>query len=111
MQIKSPNTVSHTHNYFTFVCRKPQSDDRIHKALGEILERLNNMSAELDTLTAEVAETGTVVDSAIALIEGLAQQIRDLANDPAALAQLAADLDAKTNALAAAVSANTSTPV
>jgi hypothetical protein len=74
---------------------------------GEILERLETMSAELDNLTTEVTETGTVVDSAIALIAGLAQQIRDLADDPAALAALATELDAKTNALAAAVSENT----
>lgn len=65
------------------------------------------MSAELTTLTQEVAEMGTVVDSAITLINGLAQQIRDLKDDPAALAALAASLDEKAGALSAAVAANT----
>lgn len=65
------------------------------------------MSAQLDTLTNEVAETKTVVQSAVTLIEGLAQQIRDLKDDPAALEALAAELDSTTNALAAAVTANT----
>lgn len=65
------------------------------------------MSAQLDKLTTEVAETKTVAASAVTLIEGLAQQIRDLKDDPIALEALAAELDSTTNALAAAVAANT----
>lgn len=65
------------------------------------------MSAQLDTLTTEVAEIGTVVDSAVTLINGLSAKITELKDDPAALAQLAASLDAKANELAAAVAANT----
>jgi hypothetical protein len=57
-----------------------------------------------------VTEIGTTVDSAVTLITGLAQQIRDLQNDPVALAALANSLDAKANELAAAVAANTPTP-
>lgn len=87
-------------NYITI---NSYSDERLKQILG----KLNKMSAELENLTNEVAETSTVVDSAITLIEGLAAQIRDLSDDPTALIALAADLDAKTNALAAAVSANT----
>lgn len=68
------------------------------------------MSAELDRLTTEVTETATVIDSAIVLIGGLAQQIRDLQNDPAALSALADSLDAKQAELAAAVAAGTPTP-
>lgn len=68
------------------------------------------MSAELERLTTEVTEIGAVVDSAVTLINGLAQQIRDLATDPAALNALADELDTKANALAAAVAANTPTP-
>jgi hypothetical protein len=48
-----------------------------------------------------------VIDSAIALIAGLAQQIRDAADEPAKLNALADELDAKANVLAAAVQANT----
>jgi hypothetical protein len=69
-----------------------------------------DMSAELDRLTTEVSETKTVVDSAITLLGGLSQQIRDLKDDPAKLSALADDLDAKTNALAAAVAENTTPP-
>lgn len=65
------------------------------------------MSAQLDALKAEVEETKTVAASAVTLLNGLSQQILDLKNDPAALEQLAADLDASNAALAAAVEANT----
>lgn len=65
------------------------------------------MSAELDRLTTEVAETKTAAQSAITLIAGLAQQIRDLKTDPAALAALADSLDADQAEIAAAITANT----
>ncbi len=81
--------------------------EQLLQIFREILQEMKQMSAELDRLTTEVGETGTVVDSAIALIQGLAEQIRQLATDPVALGKLADDLDAKTNALAAAVEANT----
>jgi hypothetical protein len=65
------------------------------------------MSAELERLTAEVTETKTAIDSAITLITGLAERIRQLQNDPVALTALADELDAKQAELAAAVAANT----
>lgn len=67
------------------------------------------MANELDRLTTEVSETETVVDSAIALITGIAQQLRDAVaqNNPAAITALADKLDAKQAELAAAVTANT----
>ena len=68
------------------------------------------MAGELARLQTEVTEISGVVDSAVALINGLAQQIRDLAGEPAALAKLADDLDVKAGVLAAAVAANTPTP-
>jgi hypothetical protein len=64
-------------------------------------------AAEFDRLTSEVAESTTVMASAVTLINGLAQQLRDAANDPAAITALADTLDTNANALAAAVSANT----
>jgi peptidoglycan hydrolase CwlO-like protein len=66
-----------------------------------------DMSAELDTLTTEVAENNAVIDSAVTLISGLAQQIASLKNDPVALQALADSLNTKSNELAAAVAANT----
>jgi hypothetical protein len=68
------------------------------------------MSVELDKLTAEVTRIKTVVPSAVALIQGLAAQILDLKDDPAALEALAADLNSQATSLADAVAANTPAP-
>lgn len=68
------------------------------------------MSVEMDRLTQEVADTKTSVDSVITLVEGLAQQIRDNAGDPAALNALADELDAQQGRISAAVTANTAPP-
>ncbi len=65
------------------------------------------MSQELDALTAEVAKTKTIIDSAIVLINGIAARIAAAGADPAKLAALTADLDGGAEALAAAVTANT----
>jgi len=78
---------------------------RIRKLLERIENKENEMSAELDALTLEVADTNTIMQSAIVLIQGLAAQLQAIANDPAAILQLAADLDAQSDALAAAVAA------
>ena len=84
---------------------------KLGKKLNRIQTRLdemeNNMSAELDRLTVEVQEMGTVVDSAIALLQGLATQLEAIKNDPAAISALADELDVKANALADAITANT----
>ena len=65
------------------------------------------MSAALDKLTSEVTEMSTAVDSAVTLIGGLADQIRELRDDPAKLDALADELDRKQTAIAEAVAANT----
>lgn len=67
------------------------------------------MSAQLDALQAAVTKEGTVIDSAISLIQGLAAQIAALPPEADAIAKLAADVKAKSDQLAAAVSANTPT--
>lgn len=77
------------------------------KGTDDLIKEMKKMSAALDKLTAEVEETKTAVDSVLQLVEGLAQQIRDLKDDPAKLLQLADELDAKQAAIAAAVAANT----
>lgn len=65
--------------------------------------------AALDDLKAQVAATITIEASAITLIQGIAQQLKDAiaANDPAALTDLATQLGTSATALAAAVTANT----
>jgi ABC-type transporter Mla subunit MlaD len=75
--------------------------------LGAIERKLETMSAALDRLTNEVAETKTAVDSVLTLVDGLADQIRALKDDPAKLAALADELDANQADIAAKVLQNT----
>jgi chromosome segregation ATPase len=65
------------------------------------------MSEQFENLKREVAEMQTVAASAATTLNNLSAQIRDLKDDPVALGQLADDLDASANALAAAITANT----
>ncbi len=80
--------------------------DRLTAEIAELRIEVAHMSVELTRLTQEVAETQGAVQSAIALLEGLSQFIRDHVDDPAALNQLADNLDAQQAAIAAAVAAN-----
>lgn len=77
------------------------------KTVGKIWERVKVMSAALDRITEEVEQTKTAVDSVLQLVSGMAEQIRELKDDPAALEALANELDAKQQEIADAVSANT----
>lgn len=61
-----------------------------------------NMS-KLDSLEKEVAEMGTVVESAIVLINGFRDQLLECGVDKEKLEAFALELDARANALAAAV--------
>lgn len=63
--------------------------------------------AELDRLRTEVAETTSVVQSAITLIKGLKAKLDAAIGDPQALKALSDELDAKTNELSAAIVENT----
>lgn len=65
------------------------------------------MSAELDALTAQVAQNTTVETSAVTLIQGLAAQIVAAGTDPAKLTALTTSLNTSATALAAAIAANT----
>jgi ABC-type transporter Mla subunit MlaD len=67
----------------------------------------DNTVADLSRLTTEVSENTSVTQSAITLLGNLADLIRQNATDEAALNDLADSLDANSNALAAAVEANT----
>jgi len=63
--------------------------------------------ADLTALTAEVARNTEVDQSAITLLNGLAAQIEALKTDPVALQALADTMRGSSDALAAAVVANT----
>jgi len=65
------------------------------------------MAIDLTQLTAEVERDNTVDQSAITLINGLATQLEAAKGDPVAVQALADKLRAQSDALAAAVTANT----
>lgn len=76
--------------------------------LQQLLRETHKMSNALETLTREVAESHTVTESAIVLLEGLSDALRDAIeqnNDTAVLA-LAEQLDKQTAALVTALQAN-----
>lgn len=74
-----------------------------------IIERLANMSLDLTALAAAVANNTSVEQSAVTLIQGLAQELASAASsgDQAAVATLSAQLTNSASALAAAITANT----
>lgn len=84
----------------------------IMQQLTTIEGRLNKMAVDLSQLTAAVAATANVEQSAIVLIQGLAQRLSGLitANtDPqtqSSINDLVGQLNAEVNALATAVSSN-----
>lgn len=63
--------------------------------------------ATLDQLTQDVAADTVAVTSAITLLQNLAAAIKQAGTDPVALKALTDQLEQNTNALAAAVVANT----
>jgi uncharacterized protein (DUF3084 family) len=82
----------------------------VHTRLDSVfntLKELPRMSQALDRIREEVTEAKTVATSAVQLLTSLAEQIRDLKDDPAALEALADELDQSNADLAAAVAANT----
>lgn len=100
----------HLHHHFG-----DQSEGSNHflSLVKEVLHEVHAMSAQLDALTAAVAQNTTITESAITLITGLKAQLdAAIANgsDPAALVALSDSIGAETAKLAAAVSANTPTP-
>lgn len=65
------------------------------------------MANELDTLTTEVEETKTVIDSAIVLLKGLKEKLDAAGTDPVKLKALSDSLDSKQTELSEAIVANT----
>lgn len=85
------------------VVRLEVLDNKIDKLIkGE-----QTVMTDLSMLTADVEKLTTVDEAAAALITGLAQQIKDAGTDPVALKALTDKMEAETDALAAAVTANT----
>lgn len=92
-------------------------DDEMRAVLGDIITRLarieGKIMTELDaiqTLTAKIAEQGTVVESVVTLLNGLTDQIKNAKDVSPEIMALVAEIDAQTAALSAAVLANTPQP-
>jgi ABC-type transporter Mla MlaB component len=81
--------------------------DQIDSKLASLIQQGTQTMADLTALTAEVSRNTEVDQSAIALLTGLAAQIEALKTDPIALQTLADQLKGSSDALAAAVVANT----
>jgi hypothetical protein len=67
------------------------------------------MSKEFDDLTAQVTKNSEVLDSAVVLINGIADRIAAAGVDPVKLQALTTELRDKDQLLADAVTANTPT--
>lgn len=87
--------------------RTPSFAVTILNQQGVILQYLETIMAEMDDLKAKVARTVSVQQSAVIALQGLKARLDSAGTDPAQLAQLSADLGANTDALAAAIVANT----
>lgn len=77
--------------------------------LDELQTEVEKMAGELQQLQADVAAEDTVIDSAITLLTGIkaALDAAIASGNPAALTALSADIQAKTQSLATAVTTNT----
>lgn len=80
---------------------------RVESNIAALTLKQEQAMTDLTALTAEVARNTEVDSSAIALLTGLAAQIEALKTDPAALQALADTMRGSSDALAAAVAANT----
>ncbi len=75
--------------------------------LDLIIKNQTRIMDNLKDLQDAVAQEDAVIDSAVALINGMAEKIAALPPDADAIAALATDVKAKAGILAAAVTANT----
>jgi flavorubredoxin len=84
-----------------------KNQEKIAEVLSVILKNQETIMADLSGVRGAVEGLTTVVDSANALLENLAQQVRETAPNQEALDELANQIDAQRQELAAAVAANT----
>jgi transcriptional regulator len=91
-----------------------QLDEEDRAILLQILERLTSIEEKLMTtdeaiaaLLAKVSAQGTVIESTITLLNGLSSQLQAAADDPVQIQEIIDQVAAQSDALAAAVAANT----
>lgn len=92
----------HIHHYHHYA-----GDFETKQLLTNIYNQNNLIMKTIEALQAAVAEQSTVIDSAIVLIHGLADQIEDLELDEAAVSELVTKVRAQADALANAVEEGT----
>ncbi len=71
------------------------------------LRNKEEMMADLSQIRSEVEENSDVTSSAVALLNDLSARLSEIADDPEEVRALAEQLSSQTDALAAAVAANT----
>jgi len=74
-----------------------------------LIKEIQRMSDKMDQLAQEVAAEGTVVQSAVTLLDGISQQLKDAqaSNDPAAIQAVIDAVDTQKQQLADAITRNT----
>ena len=82
-------------------------EGEILKQLSLILKNQKSMTTDLTSLTAAVEKNGSVIESAVTLLNGLKAQLDAAGTDPVALKALSDQLGTETDSLASAVAANT----
>lgn len=92
------------HHHFHF---DPQVEARLRAVEFKLDLILTNQERLMDELKAQIESNKTVIASALALINGIADRITAAGTDKQQLADLAASLKSDDDALAAAVAANT----
>jgi len=101
----------HHHHHHSFSARDEvlRRLDALRNENGLILDRQEIIMATMDDLKAAVTRNTSVDDSVLALLQGISQQLKDAqaANDPQAIADVIAQLDANTQKMTDAVTANT----
>lgn len=81
--------------------------DEILSHVRALVAQGENMAGEMERLQAEVSESASVIDSAIALIRGIKAALDAAGTDRVALNTLSDSLDAKEQELSAAILENT----
>ncbi len=94
-----------THNHHIYVHFDNESE--IFKQLSLILKNQTKMATDLSALQAAVEKDTAVDQSAITLLQGLKAALDAAGTDPVALKALSDQLGSNSDALAAAVAANT----
>jgi hypothetical protein len=84
-------------------------DTEVSRLLKKILKKEENLMATMQDLRSAVERNTSVDDSVLALLSGISQQLKDAqaSNDPQAIQDVINQLDANTQKMTDAVTANT----